>query len=308
MKSPLRRSDITQDADLAGRQAPDTAGIAGNVSQRLPRVVACMPAYRSVSFIRPVLESLAAQTYRNLEILISVDVCTDGTADVCEIFAEQHSNVRVIRQAARLGWIGNSNALLRAADGDYLFFAFHDDPLKPQYVERLVHALEQRPQATVAFSDMQSAGGVRAYPDLDGVTDCFERVRRLMFVYGRWWIPFRGLIRIGVIRSVGGLRRLLVGEQHADWLWLLRLACHGEFVRVPEPLIVKVQNETGVQAGWKTDVRNEIAAQIALIDIIKGTPVAPMQKARLYVALLKSWSRSVRNTVKQTYDAAHAGT
>jgi glycosyltransferase involved in cell wall biosynthesis len=260
--------------------------------RELPRVVACMPAYRSASFIRPVLESLATQTYRNLEILISVDVCTDGTAEICAEFAAQHSNVKVIRQPARLGWVGNSNALLRAARGDYLFFAFHDDPVKAQYVERLVHALEQHPKAAVAFSDMQSAGGVAEYPDLDGVADCFERVRRLMFVYGKWWIPFRGLIRISVIRRVGGMKRLWVGERHTDWLWLLRLASYGEFVRVPEPLIVKVQRASGVLAGWKTDVRNAAAAQLALLAVIQEAPLAPMQKARLYATLVRSWLRS----------------
>ncbi len=52
----------------------------------------------------------------------------------------------MIRQPVRLGWIGNANALLRAAAGDYVFFAFHDDPLQPDYVERLVDALERAPE------------------------------------------------------------------------------------------------------------------------------------------------------------------
>lgn len=257
-----------------------------------PRVVACMPAYRSAGFIRPVLESLAMQTYSNLEILISVDECTDGTAEVCAAFAAEHSNVKVIRQPARLGWVGNSNALLHAARGDYLFFAFHDDPVMPRYVERLVDALDHHPEAVVAFSDMQSTGGVAKYPDLEGVSDCFERVRRIMFVYGKWWIPFRGLIRVSAIRRVGVMKRLLGGEQHTDWLWLLRLASYGEFVRVPEPLIVKVQRASGVRAGWKTNVRNDVASQFALIAVIREARVAPMQKVRLLATLVRSWLRS----------------
>ena len=269
------------------------------MSKVRPRVVACMPAYQSASFIGPVLESLVAQTYPNLEILISVDVCTDGTADLCDQFATTHANVTVIRQSARRGWVGNSNALLQAALGDYFFFAFHDDPLKPQYVERLVDVLERSPGAAVGFSDMESAGGVRVYDDLDGVTDSFERIRRLMFVYGKWWIPFRGLVRSDVVHRLGGMKPLLAGEQYTDWLWLLRLAGQGEFVRVPEPLIFKVQRAAGVEAGWRRDVRNELATQLALVGVIRGAHLRPMQEARLYMALLKTWLRNILTLLKK---------
>jgi glycosyltransferase involved in cell wall biosynthesis len=51
------------------------------------RVVACMPAWNAATFIEPVLESLAAQTYQDLQIVISVDACNDGTAELCEAFA-----------------------------------------------------------------------------------------------------------------------------------------------------------------------------------------------------------------------------
>jgi glycosyltransferase involved in cell wall biosynthesis len=275
------------------------------VSHERPRVVACMPAYQSTAFIGPVLESLAAQTYSNLEILISVDVCSDGTADLCDQFATTHSNVTVIRQPERRGWVGNSNALLHAARGDYFFFAFHDDPLKPQYVERLVDVLERSPGAVVGFSDMDSAGGVRVYNDLDGVTDRFERIRRLMFVYGKWWIPFRGLVRSDVVRRLGGMKPLLAGEQHTDWLWLLRLAGQGEFVRVPEPLLFKVQRASGVEAGWKRNVRNELAAQLALVGVIRGAHLSPMQEARLYSALLRRWLRSVLRLMKKRSAPPH---
>lgn len=270
-------------------QAPEPA---------LPRVVACMPAYKSTSFIGPVLDSLAAQTYPNLEILISVDVCSDGTAEMCAAFAAIHPNVTVIRQPARLGWVGNSNALLRAARGDYLFFAFHDDPLMPQYVERLVNAIEQNPGAVLAFSDMKSVQGVRVYDELDGVTDCFERIRRLTFVYGKWWIPFRGLVRSDAVRRIGGMKPLLAGEQYTDKLWLLRLAAQGEFVRVPEPLIFKVRRPSGVETGWKRNVRNELSAQLAIIVVILGAQLRPWQKARLCGALLKGWLRSALARVK----------
>jgi glycosyltransferase involved in cell wall biosynthesis len=264
-----------------------------------PRVVACMPAYKSVGFIRPVLESLAAQTYPNLHILVSVDVCTDGTADLCERFAADHPNVTVIRQEKRQGWVGNSNCLLRAAEGDMLFFAFHDDPLKPTYVARLVEALSRNPQAVVAFSDVESNKGPMSYPHLDGLDDAFQRFRKLLLVNGEWWVPLRGIVRMEAVRRLGEMRRLAYGENATDWPWLLRLVLLGEFVRVPEELIHKEIRESGLASSWKYSVRNDLALKLAIAGIIRGAGFTPAQELYLYSELAEfvNGLRKVRNLV-----------
>jgi glycosyltransferase involved in cell wall biosynthesis len=100
-----------------------------------------MPTWNAEAFIEATLASLDAQTYQNLEVLISDDSSTDRTTEICERFAASRPRCRFIRQGARRGWTGNVTALLHEAEGDYFFFAFHDDPLKPAYVSRLVEAL-----------------------------------------------------------------------------------------------------------------------------------------------------------------------
>jgi glycosyltransferase involved in cell wall biosynthesis len=266
-----------------------------NPDARLPRVVACMPAYKAAAFIEPVLESLAAQTYANLEVLVSVDVCGDGTAEICERFAASHANFGVIRQTERRGWIGNSNALLAAADGDFAFFAFHDDPLMPRYVERLVQAFSGHPDAVVAFSDVDTNEGPMSYPNLDGLTDRFTRFKTLMVSYGAWWLPLRGLMRMDAVRRLGGLERLVYGEYASDWPWLLRLSLLGEFVRVPERLIHKEIRPGGLVASWKWDIRNDLAIQLAWASIIRRAGFSPWQTLVLYSELgfLKNGLRSI---------------
>lgn len=134
-----------------------------------PRVVALLPARNGEAFIEETLASLAAQTYGNLHVLIFDDASTDRTGAICEAFAAATPRTRYLRQPTRLGWIGNVNALLHAADGDYVFFAQHDDPLEPTYVERLVNALETHPRAVLAFADVEAAGRRWSYTYLDGV-------------------------------------------------------------------------------------------------------------------------------------------
>ena len=160
-----------------------------------PKVVACVPAWNAATFIGPVLDSIAAQTYPNLDVLISVDACADGTAELCEAFAATHPSVAVIRQPSHLGWVGNCTALIGAAEGDYLFFAMHDDPLLPDYVRLLVDAIEAHPRAVIAFSDMHSDPGIESYDELTDVANARERARRLLRPSGAWWCPFRGVVR-----------------------------------------------------------------------------------------------------------------
>lgn len=256
------------------------------MSASRPHVVALTPAYRCASFVEPVLRSLAAQTYPQLQILISVDACDDGTAELCERFAAAHERVTVIRQPKRLGWIGNSNALLAAAAGDACFFAFHDDPLDPAYVERLVAALAAHPEAVLAFSDIESNHGPMRYAHLDGVDDRFERVRRFLFVYGNWWIPLRGLIRREAIDAVGPLRPLAFGEKGTEWPWLLRLLLRGTFMRVPEPLLHKEFRTAGLAASWRASVRNDLALSLALGRIFVGAPLPLLQRLYLLAQLV----------------------
>jgi glycosyltransferase involved in cell wall biosynthesis len=240
----------------------------------LPKVVALMPAWNAERFIVPVLESLAAQTYPNLEILISDDASTDRTAEICEEFGARHANFRLVRQPRNLGWIGNVNALLRKAEGEYFFFAFHDDLLRPSYVERLVDALDTNPRAVLAFSDMirrvvaAEPENIKVYLDLEGVTDRLERGIRVARKWGKSpsyvvMLANRGLFRSSAARQVGGLRRHIAGEFGADWPWLLHLSLLGEFVRVPEALVEKCYRHTSLSASWKYSVWQRLGALIA---------------------------------------------
>ena len=56
-----------------------------------PRVTALVPTYNGAEFIRRTLDSLAAQTWTNLEILIGDDCSTDDTLEIVRRFANDAS-------------------------------------------------------------------------------------------------------------------------------------------------------------------------------------------------------------------------
>ena len=254
-----------------------------------------MPTWNAEAFLQETLDSLAAQTYPNLQILISDDASDDGTPGICERFAAAHSNVRVVRQPKRLGWIGNANYLLNAADGDYVFFAFHDDPLLPTYVAQLAAALDSHPSAVLAFSDVFWKNGVDSYPELDGVSSRVERGRRIVRKRGSWWIPNRGLFRAEASKRIGGMRRHFAGEYKADWPWLLHLALLGGFVRVPEPLIRKAWRKGSVAETWgrRLTLWKSTAVLLACARELRRAPLPLVEELRLQTELGRFWLRSV---------------
>jgi glycosyltransferase involved in cell wall biosynthesis len=259
----------------------------------LPIVVALVPAWRSAAFLQETLDSLEAQTYSNLHILISDDASPDNTAEICEAFARDRPNVRVIRQPKNLGWIGNVNSLLREASGDYYFFAFHDDVLKSEYVERLVDALERSPRAVVSFSDMiteELDGRVerQQYTALAGASSARIRGQRLASRDGTWWAPNRGLFRASAAREIGGLKRNLAGEFSADLPWLIRLALIGEFVRVPEALVTKRLTKQSVSATWEHDRWQRFARLCSCLSAVGASRLPPLEKLRLQTQIVLS--------------------
>jgi hypothetical protein len=100
--------------------------------------------------------------------------------------------------------------------GDYFFFAFHDDPVRPTYVSRLVEALTANPDAVLAFSDIELGAGTKAYLELERVHNRLERATRMIRKKGAWWIPNRGLFKASAGKRIGGVHRHLGGEYSAD--------------------------------------------------------------------------------------------
>lgn len=86
------------------------------------------------------LESIAAQTYRNLEILLIDDGSTDGSGRLCDEFAATDSRVRVIHKEHQGVWTVR-NLGVEEAEGEYLVFPDGDDYFHKDYVRWLVEGI-----------------------------------------------------------------------------------------------------------------------------------------------------------------------
>lgn len=263
-----------------------------------PLVTAVLPTYNGATFIKRTLDSLARQTWPNLEILIGDDRSTDDTLAIVEEFAATHPNTRVLERAENLGWLRNTNDLMANAKGEFMFFAFHDDVVAPTYIEKLVAALQNNPRAVLAFSDMKlfevdGRETSQSFVRLEGKKSALRRGLVMVRRPGTWWVPNRGLFRASAYRQVGGIHPNEQGEYSADWTWLLHLSLLGEFVRVPEVLTEKYYQRGSLSKTWPHNAAQLAALRKAGVAEIAGSSVNPLGKAVLIlsVALYSIYSR-----------------
>ena len=251
-----------------------------------PLVTALVPTYNGAEFITRTLDSLAAQTWPELEILIGDDRSTDDTLGVVRRFAADHANTRIVERDTNLGWLRNSNDLMARAAGELMFFAFHDDVVAPTYVEELVDALRTNDRAVLAFSDMRvhevdGRSELQVFDELEGLRTSLERGRVMVRRPGNWWVPNRGLFRASAFTKVGGIHPNELGEYSADWTWLLGLSLVGEFVRVPRVLCTKYYTAGSLSKRWPHDATQVLALQRSGIAEIDRSRLSPGRKVML---------------------------
>jgi glycosyltransferase involved in cell wall biosynthesis len=94
-----------------------------------PLISICIPTYNGEQYLQEALDSIAVQTYRNIEVIISDDASTDCTMEICKSFKE-NSEFPVHIYAHHPAGIGaNWNHCIKKAKGEYIKFLFQDDVL-----------------------------------------------------------------------------------------------------------------------------------------------------------------------------------
>ncbi|MEG3311900.1 MULTISPECIES: glycosyltransferase family 2 protein [Streptococcus] len=111
-----------------------------------------VPVYNGEKHLRQCVESIMAQDYKNLEILLINDGSTDGSALLCEQLRQQDRRVRVVHKVKNEGLGAARNTSLEVATGDYIVFVDADDWIDPNHVSDL-HELLTRTGSDVAISN-----------------------------------------------------------------------------------------------------------------------------------------------------------
>jgi glycosyltransferase involved in cell wall biosynthesis len=205
-----------------------------------PKVSVLIPVYNGGRFLAECLDSVLAQDFADMEILIADDGSTDGSQALIQRYAEKDRRLRWWRNPVNLGLAGNFNNCLRAAHGDYIKYVLQDDLLlSPSAIRKMVQAMDADPLVTLVGS------GSHVIDDRGNRREIRKPFRRSRVVEGKAAI-MRCLTsngnRIGE-PSVVMFRRAAAGRGYDEryrqlidldfWFHLLE---QGRFAYVAEPL------------------------------------------------------------------------
>lgn len=130
-----------------------------------------VPVYNVGPYLSRCIDSLLAQDYQYVEVILVDDGSPDACPAICDDYASKYSYIRVIHQENR----GLSEARLsgfKQASGEYILFIDSDDYVLPGMVSTLVHALEEQ-KADLAICAYFTQTGQKTTPNLLPYTEFF---------------------------------------------------------------------------------------------------------------------------------------
>ncbi|PYG89473.1 glycosyltransferase involved in cell wall biosynthesis [Ruminiclostridium sufflavum DSM 19573] len=107
-----------------------------------PMISVIVPVFNVEKYIRTCIESIAGQTYKNLEIILVDDGSEDSCGQICEEYAKKDRRITVIHKSNG-GLSDARNTAIDRAGGEYITFVDSDDSLEYDYIEYLYNLIER---------------------------------------------------------------------------------------------------------------------------------------------------------------------
>lgn len=304
-----------------------SAGSAGTAPSN-PVVSVCMTTYNHAPYLAQAIEGVLAQrTSFDVELVLSDDCSTDGTAAVCADYAARYPDrIRLVTGASNVGWRANYRRTFEACRGNYVAYCDGDDFwIDPFKLQKQVDLLESDLSCGMCYTRSERRIETTAerwiYPrrgalcDFDGllfdntVENCTAVARRELIgryyaevrpeEHPQWltddapmWIWFARCSRIRALDCVTAVHRLLPQSVSQSGSPDRRIAFCDSLADIS--LWFDARYGTGAHAGALHRRRMEVALWVLSRDGSTG-------------AYLSRWWRDVRRTPRLLLDAAGYG-
>lgn len=213
------------------------------MTQTPPLVSVGLPVHDEASFLPAALDSLLAQDYPELEIVISDNASTDGTREICRAYARD-ARISYHREETNTGAAHNFNRVFQLSRGQYFMWASGHDTRDPSSIRKCVEVMEQRPDVVVCYPRTlfteygESTAELMDDDTLETVgLPTSERLRTTIY-QAVWCNVIYGVIRSSALRRTRLVRKCF----GADHILLAELSVQGAFHQLAEPLFFRQAN------------------------------------------------------------------
>jgi hypothetical protein len=267
-----------------------------------------LPVRNGADRVGEVAQSVLAQDYEHIELVICDNASTDGTEEVCRELVRADSRIVYHRQQDNVGHLNNFMSVIQIAKGNYFRWISDDDWLAPNFVSRTLECFaedQRRLIVTTRIAYTTPDGLIRSDDSYDGArlasVDPVERFRELMRLLNESYLlidPLYALVRREPVAAIP--RRNMLQE---DQIFAAKLALAGPWGHVPLTLAsrnTKVQRlpalakRLGVPA-WQAHMANTLQCR-EIMRWIDQSDLAANQKRRVRAAVGRMYVRRLART------------
>jgi glycosyltransferase involved in cell wall biosynthesis len=216
---------------------------------KVPLVSVCLPNLNTLPYLRERLDTIVAQTHKNWELVVSDNYSEDGAWEFLEEAGRRDERIALAR-APRQGMYANWNNCINRARGEYVYIATSDDTMAPDCLERLVEALEHRPDCDLAHCALKviDQTGSELGPWWSDTSMFAESSGDLINRRHARYAPFDGLLHLSGTTVYTSITQLLIRRclfervglfegrwgSVGDYNWCMRASLVANTVHIPD--------------------------------------------------------------------------
>lgn len=201
-----------------------------------PLISVIIPVYNGSRTVAETLDSVFAQTFDAYEVIVVDDASKDHSLEILETYGSQ---IRLVSLTENRGQSAARNLGASLAKGSYLAFLDQDDVWYPRKLERQVAMLDQCPEVSLVYSDLDEIDDKGHYKTLSIHRSYAMGHPKPSFVtliaQDIFILPSTVVCRKHWFEKVGGFDERLIGYEDDD-LWI-RMWPLCRFAYLPEALV-----------------------------------------------------------------------
>lgn len=195
------------------------------MNDNLPLVSVALHSYNQKDWLVECIESILAQDYPNMEIVVADDGSTDGSQDVLREYEKKYSDKFVLCFSDKnRGIADNCNMALSNCKGKYMAHFDGDDVMLPGKISKQVAFMEQNPDCVICYHNMEVFNS-----DTGDRLGLYYNKKRSMDGDVRMVLKYGSLIGTSMFRADGlpkhGFNLNLPGEP--GWLFMIETLANG---------------------------------------------------------------------------------
>lgn len=267
-----------------------------------PKVSVIVPNYNHAAYLRQRLDSIYAQDYANVEVILLDDCSTDGSREILVDYARRHAaNTTTCFNEANSGGVFNQwKKALELATGELVWIAESDDYCDPNYLSELVRFFRNE-AVMLAFSRTQfiEREGEPVLSTEKFLRDCLGDLVGGPFIRSAHWLVNRAWGRKNIVPNVSSAlfrhpgRMPLLADANwrglrlfGDWIFYLHLVRGGLVAYSPATTNYYRQHDQGTSFATRKSEAYFREAEAVATELLRlyrlDAGVLEAQRQRLY--------------------------